>query len=317
MPRVLDMVEPVLGLLPEVEKPKKQPEASDRILWSGLALFIFLVCCQVPVYGIKPKAGSDPFYWMRVILASNKGTLMELGISPIMTASLIMQLVQGVKLISMDDRNAKDRKLFAGGPQKAFGLLINFCRGFRLRAFRDVRGCAGDRDLHLPADCDAADFRRCDLHPARRAPPEGVRVRVWSHALHRHEHCEPSSGSPSRPSPSALGAGRSSRGPSSPCSTSILQSPNKVKGPQRRLLPPPPPQHHQPALDGLVFLVVIFSRDSLSPSAFSTSPRARRCRRRSSSSTPRTPPSSSRPPWCPTSTSSRRSCTSASPTTQW
>ena len=31
-------------------------------------------------------SSKDPFYWMRVILASNRGTLMELGISPIVTS---------------------------------------------------------------------------------------------------------------------------------------------------------------------------------------------------------------------------------------
>ena len=34
--------------------------------------------------------GSDPFYWMRVILASNRGPLMELGISPIVSAGMIV-----------------------------------------------------------------------------------------------------------------------------------------------------------------------------------------------------------------------------------
>jgi len=123
MPRILDMVEPLLGVLPEVERPTKRQAASDRVLWSGLALFIFLVCCQIPVYGIRPKSGADPFYWMRVILAGNKGTLMELGISPIVTASLIMQLLQGAKLLQIDERSARDRKLFAGA-QKIFGLVI-------------------------------------------------------------------------------------------------------------------------------------------------------------------------------------------------
>ena len=36
---------------------------------------------------------ADPFYWMRVIMASNRGTLMELGISPIVTSGLIMQVL--------------------------------------------------------------------------------------------------------------------------------------------------------------------------------------------------------------------------------
>ena len=38
------------------------------------------MCCQIPIYGVQSAKSSDPFYWMRVILASNRGTLMELGI---------------------------------------------------------------------------------------------------------------------------------------------------------------------------------------------------------------------------------------------
>jgi protein transport protein SEC61 subunit alpha len=55
--------------------------------------------------------GSDPFYWMRVILASNRGTLMELGISPIVSAGMIVQLLTGLKIIDCDTSLEEDRKL--------------------------------------------------------------------------------------------------------------------------------------------------------------------------------------------------------------
>lgn len=51
----------------------------EKILWTAITLFIFLVCCQIPIYGAKTNKSTDPFYWMRVLLASNRGTLMELG----------------------------------------------------------------------------------------------------------------------------------------------------------------------------------------------------------------------------------------------
>ena len=54
---------------------------------------------------------ADPFYWMRVIMASNRGTLMELGISPIITSGLIMQLLAGAKLIEVGD-TPKDRFVY-------------------------------------------------------------------------------------------------------------------------------------------------------------------------------------------------------------
>lgn len=54
---------------------------------------------------------------MRVILASNKGTLMELGISPIVTAGLVMQLLSGAKIIAVDESVKEDRALFNGAQK--------------------------------------------------------------------------------------------------------------------------------------------------------------------------------------------------------
>lgn len=118
-------VQPFLGFLPEVARPKKTPAIKERLLWTALALFVFLVCCQVPVFGTRPSKSSDPFYWMRVVLASNKGTLMELGISPIVTASMVMELLAGVKVLSVDQNNKEERAIFEGA-QKVVALVITF-----------------------------------------------------------------------------------------------------------------------------------------------------------------------------------------------
>ena len=49
--------------------------------------------------------------WMRVILASNKGTLMELGLSPIISAGWILQLLIGTGLVTADLHTEQDSKL--------------------------------------------------------------------------------------------------------------------------------------------------------------------------------------------------------------
>jgi protein transport protein SEC61 subunit alpha len=56
--------------------------------------------------------GADPLYWLRVILASNKGTIMELGMSPIITSGMIMQLLVGAKIIDVNMQSKEDRELF-------------------------------------------------------------------------------------------------------------------------------------------------------------------------------------------------------------
>lgn len=121
--RFLNLVKPVMGMLPEVAQPDRKIPFREKALWTMVTLFIFLVCCQIPLYGTAPSNSSDPFYWMRVILASNRGTLMELGISPIITSGLIMQLLAGSRIIEVNQNIKEDRALFAGA-QKLFGILI-------------------------------------------------------------------------------------------------------------------------------------------------------------------------------------------------
>jgi len=121
--RFLDTVRPFLFLLPEIQQPERRIPFREKMLWTAATLFIFLVSCQVPLYGIKNSKSSDPFYWLRVILASNRGTLMELGISPIVTSGMIMQLLAGAKLIDVDHGLKEDRILF-NGAQKLFGIIV-------------------------------------------------------------------------------------------------------------------------------------------------------------------------------------------------
>lgn len=123
MVRFLHLIRPVMCVLPEVALPDRKIPFREKVLWTVITLFIFLVCCQIPIYGIQSSRSSDPLYWMRVILASNRGTLMELGISPIVTSGLVMQLLAGSKIIEVDQSVKEDRALFSGA-QKLFGILI-------------------------------------------------------------------------------------------------------------------------------------------------------------------------------------------------
>jgi protein transport protein SEC61 subunit alpha len=67
---------------------------------------------------------SDPFYWMRVMMASNRGTLMELGITPIMSSGTIMQLLAGAQIITIDQNVKEDRILFNGAQKR--NLIFSF-----------------------------------------------------------------------------------------------------------------------------------------------------------------------------------------------
>ncbi|GAI85011.1 unnamed protein product, partial [marine sediment metagenome] len=105
--------------MPELKQPQREVSFKEKLMWTGLALIIYLIMSNIPLYGLVAKDTTDYYYWLRVILASQKGTLTELGIGPIVTAGLIMQLLLGSKIIKVDMSDPYDRAMFSGS-QKVF-----------------------------------------------------------------------------------------------------------------------------------------------------------------------------------------------------
>lgn len=122
MPRLVEIMEPLARFLPEVSKPKRKLTLRERLIWTGVVLTIYFVMSQTPLYGLVRGAGYDPFLYMRMLFASKRGTLMELGIGPIVTAGLIMQLLAGSRLIDIDLSDPKDRALFTAS-QKLMAII--------------------------------------------------------------------------------------------------------------------------------------------------------------------------------------------------
>jgi preprotein translocase SecY subunit len=108
---IREIIKKVSAYVPQVPKPKKKLSLTERFVWSGIALLIYLVMGQIPLYG-APSSIFDPFAFARVIFASQQGTLIELGIGPIVTAGLLMQLLKGSEIIKLDFKNPDDRALF-------------------------------------------------------------------------------------------------------------------------------------------------------------------------------------------------------------
>ncbi|MGA3059042.1 MAG: preprotein translocase subunit SecY [Candidatus Bathyarchaeia archaeon] len=120
--RFLGLFKPIGRVLPEIKKPERKVSFNEKIFWTGLVLIIYLVMAQIPLYGVSTSAQSS-FSSLRVIFASNNGTLMQLGIGPIVTAGLILQLLAGSSIIECDMSNPEDRGLFTSAS-KVFTIVL-------------------------------------------------------------------------------------------------------------------------------------------------------------------------------------------------
>jgi preprotein translocase SecY subunit len=119
--RFLSLFKPLSRVMPEVATPARKVGFNEKLFWTAIALILYLVMAEVPLYGVG-KGGWDLTY-LRIIFASNRGTLMELGIGPIVTAGLILQLLSGSGIIGCDMSNPDDRALFTTAS-KFFSILM-------------------------------------------------------------------------------------------------------------------------------------------------------------------------------------------------
>jgi preprotein translocase SecY subunit len=108
-----DIIKGAASVLPEIPKPTKKPSLTEKFIWTAIALVIFLVMSEVPLYGVAIAGNlQNTASILRTIFASTQGSLMELGIGPIVTAGLISQLLVGSELIRLDFSKPEDRSAF-------------------------------------------------------------------------------------------------------------------------------------------------------------------------------------------------------------
>ena len=120
-----EKVQPIFRVLPEIPKPGKRLSLGERLFWTGLVLVAYLVMAQVPLFGIPylPRAAGEYLTFLRLITASNRGTLMELGIGPLVTSGLIWQLLVGSKIVELDTSTPEGRATFTG-LEKLFTIIF-------------------------------------------------------------------------------------------------------------------------------------------------------------------------------------------------
>jgi preprotein translocase subunit SecY len=120
--RFISALASVANYLPAAEKPARKPSLREKLAWTGVALVVYLVLSDIPIFGIPPQVYQQ-FGLLNLIFASKQGTLMQLGIGPIVTAGMIMQILVGSKILNLDLSNTQDRIDFTAA-QKTFAVIF-------------------------------------------------------------------------------------------------------------------------------------------------------------------------------------------------
>ena len=115
---------PIFRFLPEVSIPKRHVAFKEKITWSGIILIIYFLLGEIPLYGMVQSA-QDQFGYLKAVLASEAGTLVTLGIGPVVMAGIFMQLFQGAEIFHFDLTTHEGKTLFQG-IQKMLAIFLCF-----------------------------------------------------------------------------------------------------------------------------------------------------------------------------------------------
>ena len=118
-----DTLEPFFNKLPAVASPEKHVHFKDKLWWTLGVLVLYFALANVPLFGMSQDS-VDLFESYRAFFAGASGSLVLLGIGPIVTASIVLQLLVGADIIKMDLSNPKDQAFFQGAQKFLVFVMI-------------------------------------------------------------------------------------------------------------------------------------------------------------------------------------------------
>src|SRR3989344_1360148 len=115
----------ILLNLPEVAKPvEKKLSFNKKFKWTLMILISFFVLANIPLYGIVEETVLSRFKLLAMLIGANFGSVISLGISPIVMSSIILQLFVGAGILNLDLKSSDGKRYFQG-LQKVLALF--FC----------------------------------------------------------------------------------------------------------------------------------------------------------------------------------------------
>ena len=105
------LVSKIVSFIPEVKKPGQKLDFKSKLKWSLLILVAFFILGVIPLFGLGTNALSN-FRELSIILGASFGSILSLGIGPIVTGSIVLQLLVGSGLIKIDTTKPEGRTFF-------------------------------------------------------------------------------------------------------------------------------------------------------------------------------------------------------------
>jgi len=123
MGELLDRMEPLLAAMPAVKAPEGHVHFKNKMLWTAAVLILYFMLTNVQIFGLSLES-QDMLGMYRTLLAGAFGSIVHLGIGPIVTASIVLQLLNGADLLGINTSEARGQVMYMGLQKLLIFVMI-------------------------------------------------------------------------------------------------------------------------------------------------------------------------------------------------
>ncbi len=121
---MLEKLDPILKFIPSIKRPSTPLSFKEKLKWTGMIMTVYFLLFSIPAYGVNMVTIKSGLYeLMSIVFASRIGSLITVGIGPIVLASILLQLLMGAGLIKLDTNDMEQKGRFQG-IQKFSAMII-------------------------------------------------------------------------------------------------------------------------------------------------------------------------------------------------
>lgn len=137
--------------LPSVTEPKKEQSLKEMLTWTGIVLVLYFILGSIDVYGANAASVEQALRSLQTyqtLLGAQIGSIITLGIGPIVTASIVLQMMVGSDLLPWNTNTDEGQAKFQAA-QKLLAYTLTVVQAFGYVLSGTFGNVTGDPTLML------------------------------------------------------------------------------------------------------------------------------------------------------------------------
>lgn len=126
----MSLLDSLVKLIPSIKKPEQPLTFKQKLKWTAVIMSVYFLMFSTPAFGVSTATLKSPVYQiLNIIFAARAGTLVTVGIGPIVLSSIVLQLFQGAGIVKIDLSDPDQKGKFQS-IQKMAAMCIAIVEAF-------------------------------------------------------------------------------------------------------------------------------------------------------------------------------------------